>query len=245
MATVKIHSPDKSNRILNILNLGKVKIRGQFIFGSNYSFLVQAKYQDEKIQAVYKPLRGEIPLWDFPYESLSAREVAAFRISQEIGWDFVPPTVIRKDGPLGEGSLQYFIPHNPKFNYFTFPKRFRNRLKRAAFFDLMINNADRKGSHILLDKSEKIWLIDHGLCFHTDPKLRTVIWDFSGQQIPNKLIRDAKNLLKKVRQGLPDLDELLRPEEIQAMIIRLHHLIRSALFPKPDNGHRPFPWPLV
>ena len=129
-----------------------------------------------------------MPLYDFPADSLAAREVAAYVVSEALGWDLVPPTVIRRRAPFGAGSLQEFIPHDPEDTYFSFDDAVRaNACGQVAFFDLIINNADRKGSHILLDRKGNFKLIDHGLCFHTDPKLRTVIWDFSGQPIPEAL----------------------------------------------------------
>jgi streptogramin lyase len=120
---------------------------------------------------------------DFPRASLARREVAAYLVSEALGWRLVPPTVYRKDGPIGSGSLQLFIEHDPGYHYFTFSDADRQRLHPVAIFDLLINNADRKGSHLLLDPDGHLWLIDHGLCFHREDKLRTVIWDFAGEPI--------------------------------------------------------------
>ena len=234
--------------ILEILTHGKLELKGQFVLGSNYSFLAAVDHKGRRLKAVYKPQKGEMPLYDFPADSLAAREAAAFVVSEALGWDFVPPTVIRKSAPFGAGSLQEFIPHNPEDTYFSFDGAIREKLRQAAFFDLIINNADRKGSHILLDRKGRFKLIDHGLCFHTDPKLRTVIWDFSGQPIPEAFISDARLLaakLAELSQVLTDLERFLLPKEIRALARRIHELIETPVFPMPDPERRPFPWPLV
>jgi hypothetical protein len=218
------------------------------VLGSNYTFLAAVEQKGRRLKAVYKPQKGEMPLYDFPADSLAAREVAAFAVSEALGWELVPPTVIRNNGPFGPGSLQEFIPHNPEETYFSFEDAVRAELRQAAFFDLIINNADRKGSHILLDKKGCFKLIDHGLCFHTDPKLRTVIWDFSGQSIPEAFVADAQRLAAKMAETgrvLSDLQALLLPEEIDALARRIRDLIETPLYPMPDPERRPFPWPLV
>lgn len=234
--------------VLEILTHGKLELKGQFVLGSNYSFLAAIDHKGRKLKAVYKPRKGEMPLYDFPSDSLAAREVAAFALSEALGWDFVPPTVIHRRAPFGAGSLQEFIPHNPEDTYFSFDEATRERLRQVAFFDLIINNADRKGSHILLDRKGNFKLIDHGLCFHSDPKLRTVIWDFSGQAIPEPLISDVQKLADMLTEPGPllsDLAQLLLPEEIQALARRVRELIEAPVFPMPDPERRPFPWPLV
>jgi len=233
---------------LEILVHGKLELKGQFVLGSNYSFLVSLDHVGRKLKGVYKPNKGERPLYDFPADSLAAREVAAYVLSEVLGWDFVPPTVIRKHAPFGIGSLQEFIPHNPEDTYFSFNDATRDSLRPVVLFDLIINNADRKGSHILRDLRGNFKLIDHGLCFHTDPKLRTVIWDFSGQAIPEELIQDVNLLLVKLvdpNLALSGLTQLLQPEEIQALIRRVRDLLETPVFPLPDPERRPFPWPLV
>jgi len=234
--------------VIEILTHGTLELKGQFVLGSNYSFLAAVDQKGRKLKAVYKPQKGEMPLYDFPADSLAAREVAAYVVSEALGWNLVPPTVIRNNGPFGPGSLQEFIPHNPEETYFSFDDAVRSELRLTAFFDLIINNADRKGSHILLDKKGCFKLIDHGLCFHIDPKLRTVIWDFSGQPIPEAFIADAGRLAAKLAepsQVLSDLQGLLLPEEIGALARRIRDLTETPLFPMPDPERRPFPWPLV
>lgn len=216
--------------------------------GSNYSFLVTLELDGLSAQAIYKPQKGQMPLWDFPANSLAAREVAAYILSEALGWDLVPPTVIRRKAPLGKGSLQVFIPHNPEENYFTMDEGQRENLLPTALFDLLVNNADRKGSHILLDESGVIRLIDHGLCFHTDPKLRTVIWNFAGQAIPPHLLEDITSLRDDLLTEKPvtaDLLSHLTAAELRAIARRIQDVLDHPLFPSPDPNRRPFPWPLV
>ncbi len=170
--------------IQQVLENGEITLQGQFLLGSNYTFLVKVKYEDQLVDAVYKPMRGEQPLWDFPPASLAGREVAAYIVSEALGLGFVPATVLR-EGPFGPGSLQLHIDYNPNYHYFNFKAADRVRLVPVALFDLLVNNADRKGSHVFFQKrTRRLFSIDHGLCFHEEDKLRTVIWDFAGQTIP-------------------------------------------------------------
>jgi uncharacterized repeat protein (TIGR03843 family) len=232
---------------LALLSGGSLELKGQFTWGSNYTFLVQVTQGDQRCAAVYKPARGERPLWDFPEGTLAQREVAAYIVSRELGWDLVPPTVLRPDGPAGPGSLQLFVDADPERHYFTFSDAEKQRLRPVAVFDLLVNNADRKGGHVLLGESDHLWLIDHGVCFHVEDKLRTVIWDFVGQPIPSELLA----ALRRVRPALEDggrlraeLEGLLSFGEIDALRARADRLLRAKRFPPPGAG-RPYPWPLV
>jgi uncharacterized repeat protein (TIGR03843 family) len=236
--------------ILCALQEGKIVVQGEFLWGSNYTFLVEVQYDGQTHQAVYKPARGERPLWDFPTASLCRREVAAFLLSSALGWDLVPPTVYRKKGPIGGGSLQWFIEHDPNYHYFNFSKEDRERLRPTVLFDLLINNADRKGSHILKDPHDHFWLIDHGVCFHVEDKLRTVIWDFMGEPIPDDLCEDIRLMRRKLGMldnessgVLAELQQYISPAELRALAKRADDLIISGRFPEPDPYRRPFPWP--
>lgn len=224
-----------------------MEIAGQFNWGSNYTFLVNLTHDGETIQAVYKPQRGERPLWDFPPESLAGREVAAYLVSEALGWGLVPATIFRADGPLGPGSLQQHVPHDPELHYFTFSDEIRQRLRPAAMFDLIVNNADRKGGHILLGEGGKLWLIDHGICFHAAPKLRTVIWDFVGEQLPADLVADVERLQAGLADNAlrRDLAQYLNDEELDAMRARIAQLLAVSRFPAPPEDERYTPWPLV
>ncbi len=241
-------TPNKKS-ILNALQHGRLTLTGQFVHGSNYTFMVRVAQEGQEYLAVYKPSRGETPLWDFPENTLARREVAAFLISEALGWDLVPPTVYRRKGPHGPGSLQLFIEHDPNYHYFTFSEEDRQRLRPAALFDLVVNNADRKGGHILFDAHHHLWLIDHGLCFHVEDKLRTVIWDFAGEQIPLELADSLEKLLAELGESQSALTrllgELLAGEEIEALVRRIRRVLERCRFPTPVGNRRPYPWPPV
>ncbi|MEX1247269.1 MAG: SCO1664 family protein [Anaerolineales bacterium] len=233
--------------ILEQLQQGIIEIVGQFTWGSNYTFLVNVAGGSGSLEAVYKPQRGERPLWDFPPQTLARREVAAFLVSEALGWDLVPPTVLRHDAPFGPGSLQQRVGHDPDQHYFTFGEKTREQLRQPALFDLIVNNADRKGGHVLLDDAGKIWLIDHGISFHAEPKLRTVIWDFAGEALPPQLLSDMQRLRTQLKGGSlrEELLRYLSPEELSALDERLEYLLADSRFPAPPEGERVTPWPLV
>ncbi|MFN0093299.1 MAG: SCO1664 family protein [Dehalococcoidia bacterium] len=218
-------------------------------YSSNYVFLAQLCAGEQTLTAVYKPRRGENPLWDFPDGTLFQREVAAYRLSRILEWPVVPPTVVRVEGPQGVGSLQLYIRHDPKSHFFEQREapELVPQLKRMAVFDYLANNADRKGGHCLLDEEGHIWGIDHGLCFHDVYKMRTVIWDWAEERIPKAMLEDVAGLHDRLRAAddavLP-LAELLAPAEVSALIQRAAKLLATRTFPAP-GPHRSYPWPLV
>jgi uncharacterized repeat protein (TIGR03843 family) len=227
------------------LQNGKIELKGQFMPGSNYTFLVDVRYREQKLQAVYKPSRGEQPLWDFPDQTLAHREVAAYLVSQALDWCFVPLTVLREDGPYGAGSIQQYIEYDPNYHYFNFSEGDRARLAPVMLFDLLCNNADRKGSHVIIEEgTRKLWLIDHGLCFHEDEKLRTVIWDFAGEPIPDDLLIPLAHLSSD-KNLLADLQPYLSSREISALLARAKTLVSSHVFPHPPDHRRAYPYPPV
>jgi uncharacterized repeat protein (TIGR03843 family) len=230
--------------LIDTLSKGEIDIKGQFMLGSNYTFLVNIHHEGQEIPAVYKPQKGEQPLWDFPSESLAGREVAAYLVSEAAGFCFVPLTIMR-DGPLGPGALQQYIDYNPNYHYFNFKDEDLRRLRPVALFDLLINNADRKGSHILVQKrTRKLYLIDHGLCFHTEEKLRTVLWDFAGEPFSPELIETLKHFRETLKGGLSiQLSAYLLPEEIAALDARARTLLSACQFPDPPEDRRAFPYP--
>ena len=196
------------------------------------------------VQAVYKPHRGEQSLWDFP-DGLYRREVAAHRLSEALGWGVVPPTVVREDAPFGPGSLQLFIESDYEQHYFTLLEEGgrEDELQVFCAFDVVANNADRKSGHVLYASDGRLWGIDHGLCFHAHPKLRTVIWDFAGEEVPDHVVAD---LARFVSGGLPDeLAELLSGAEAEAVLERAAALAEAGVFPEPVGDRPPYPWPLV
>jgi uncharacterized repeat protein (TIGR03843 family) len=234
--------------VIEALQKGTLDLQGQFLSGSNYTFLGELAYNDLNFQVVYKPVRGEQPLWDFPHGSLARREVAAYLVSEALGWNFVPPTILRKDGPLGSGSLQQYIDHDPNDHYFNFEEKDRQRLRAVVIFDLLLNNADRKGGHILRDTQDDLWLIDHGLCFHSEDKLRTVVWDFSGEEIPQDILSCVTRLTDQLKEGellYTELLKYLRPGEISALCTRARRVFEIGHFPSPPASRRSYPWPPV
>ena len=227
-----------------VLANGEIELKGQFTRGNNYTFLVNVCHAGSEIPAVYKPTRGEQPLWDFPGNSLAGREVCAYLVSQALGFGMVPFTLLR-DGPLGLGSLQKYIDHDPNYHYFNFKPADLERLRPVVLFDLLVNNADRKGSHILVQKrTRKLYLIDHGLCFHVEDKLRTVIWNFAGEPIPVDLLV-ALATFRANRQFSTSLALYLSPEEVVALDQRAEALLAAGQFPFPPEDRRAFPYPPV
>jgi Phosphatidylinositol 3- and 4-kinase len=228
-----------------VLGTGELEVLGLLPNASNHTFLARAKSADEEILAVYKPRRGEAPLWDFPEGTLCAREVAAYVVSRALGWPNVPATVLR-DGPYGVGSVQRFVSHDPEEHYFTLAERFPEEFRRVAAFDMVVNNADRKSGHCLLAEDGRIFLVDHGVCFSDEPKLRTVIWDFIGDPLEEGTRADARRLAGEIRRGQvrDELANLLAPVELAALAERADAVAAAVRFPEPGPD-RPFPWPPI
>jgi len=205
--------------------------------GSNYTFAVAlADKLGARCLAVYKPRRGEVPLWDFPDGSLYRREYAAYVVSQALRWPFIPPTVIR-DGPYGIGSMQFYVAPADGVSYFQFRAQHRRELRQITLFDHLVNNADRKVSHLIEDRAGQVWGIDHGLTFHEDWKLRTVVFDFCGQPIPPELLRDLRELrADRLRAAAlqSELSGLLTAREIAVFFERLDRLLARRTFPELD-----------
>ena len=196
--------------------------------------------------AVYKPERGESPLWDFPAGTLYRREVAAYELSKLLGWPRIPPTVVRKSGPHGVGAMQQFVESDGR-HFLSEQAARRDDWIRIALFDVLTNNADRKSGHCLFDAEDRVWVIDHGLTFHVDHKLRTVIWDFSGEPLPGDLCSDIERALAQLERGrlARRLGELLSPTEMRTLKRRLRHALEPGWrFPTPSSGWS-LPWPPV
>jgi uncharacterized repeat protein (TIGR03843 family) len=237
-----------SDEALARLRTGEVEVLGRLPWSSNATLLAEIKAADDgaggdTLHAVYKPRRGERPLWDFP-AGLDRREVAAYELSAALGWDVVPETVLRDDLPFGVGSLQRFVPFDGDEHYFTLYEDdvHHEALRTIGCFDLVCNQADRKSGHCLLGDDGRIWAVDNGLAFHTEAKLRTVIWEFAGEPIPDRLRQDICELLGR---GLPaSLAALLDDDERTALRLRAEQVVAQATFPLPQ-GDRHYPWPLV
>ncbi|NDJ59745.1 MAG: SCO1664 family protein [Chloroflexi bacterium] len=237
-------------RVLEALNEGDICDEyGILRWSSNYAFLVSVTHKDITTTAVYKPQKGERPLWDFPDGTLCYREMASFLTSQELTWDIVPPTVLR-EGPRGLGSIQFYIDHDPRVNYFSLEdeEAMIPQLMRIATFDYMVNNADRKGGHCLVDGQGHIWGIDHGITFHRAHKLRTVIWDFAGQPIPEPFLQDIDQLCltldTQTSTYRKEMQKLLSQAEMNAFHARVRHMLKQRRYPLPGPGPN-YPWPPV
>ncbi len=235
-------------QIAEVLARGELEVVGRLRYSSNGAFLVEAAADGITIPAVYKPRRGERPLWDFPDGTLCAREVAAYELSQGLGWGIVPVTVLREDGPWGLGAVQRFVDHDPDDHYFTLLADHLERFQQFAVFDVLANNTDRKGGHCLYDRVNDLVLgIDHGLTFHRTWKLRTVIWDFADEPLPTPLVDDVCRAVAELDDGPlgERLAALLAPDELAAIAVRAADLLRAGRFPAPDPGYHSVPWPMV
>ncbi len=234
-------------QVIELLREGEMELLQLLPWSSNYTFVTRITRGEQSSLAVYKPRRGERPLWDFPTGTLYRREVAAFQLSDALGWHIVPPTVPRR-GEHGIGMVQLYIDHDPEEHFFTFRDPWPEELTRIALFDALINNADRKGGHCLRDQEGRVWAIDHGICFHEEPKLRTVIWELAGEPIPPALLADLCSLQTTLTSESPLRDaiaKLLLPAEGAALVRRLDTLIHNQRFPLPPAGQRHVPWPMV
>lgn len=232
--------------VLTMLEEGEIEDCNLIPTGSNYTFSATVSANGSgKLAAIYKPARGERPLWDFPRGTLHHRERAAYLASQLLGWPLIPPTVVR-DGPLGAGSVQLFVPTEDRWDFNDLLRKHRRALQEIAVFDLVANNADRKAGHCLLGVDGRVWSIDHGLTFNVDPKLRTVLWDYCGEAVPKRLLGDLEALRDEPAKR-DELTRLLEPhldgDEIAALFRRVERLLRVRKFPQLDD--RNIPWPLV
>lgn len=246
-SAARLKFPVDHSQTLPLLATGAMSVQGRVPWSSNYTFVVTIHADGQEIPAIYKPSQGERPLWDFPPGTLAKREYAAYLVSTALGWPNIPPTVLR-DGPAGLGAVQLFIDTVEGEHYFTLRDAQRDEMKRIAAFDAVINNTDRKAGHILLGKDRRIWCIDHGVTFHEYPKLRTVIWDFTEQAIPEKLLNDLCVLQARLTRAdslCDTLSDLLSPREVKALRERIAGLIASGTFPAPPEDWPPVPWPPI
>ena len=243
LSTSELSAPSGDGNVNEIITNGEIELIGRMPWSSNATFLAEATLDGNSTRVIYKPHIGERPLWDFP-DGLWKREVAAYELSSALGWEVVPFTVSREDAPHGIGSVQRFIDADFEQHYFTMleDEETHDQLQRMAVFDFVCNNTDRKGGHCLIDPNGHIWGIDNGLSFHAEFKLRTVIWDFGGEEIDDELLADLQSL---VDTGLNDaVKELLGTFERDAVLGRARALIREGVLPIDESGHR-YPWPLI
>jgi uncharacterized repeat protein (TIGR03843 family) len=237
--------------VLELLLRAPLEVLGRFAAASNATLLCRVGADDELL-AVYKPARGERPLWDFAAGTLHRREVAAAVVDGALGLGMVPETVLRPDAPYGPGSVQRFVEHDPERHYFTLLEEddpaIVAQLEAMIVFDLVVNNADRKAGHVLVDEEERVRLVDHGVCFHVEAKLRTVAWDLAGEPVPEDLRRRAGRAADAVRREDGDvrsrLRDLLTGAEVEATAARAGRVAALERFPPPE-GPRPWPWPPI
>jgi len=235
-------------RALALLAEGELTVEGRLPWSSNATWLATVRDGDLVASAVYKPRRGERPLWDFPPGTLYRREVAAFLVSQALGWGLVPPTVIR-DGPWGPGALQVFVPHDPEAHFLTLESPDPRVVDRLVAFDVVTNNADRKSGHVLAGDDGALWAIDHGVTFHVEPKLRTVIWERAGRPVPESERGDLEALAAALEDPASALRAALAPllsaAEVRAVARRARDLLAAGRFPAPAPEGISLPWPPV
>jgi len=237
-------TPAERDTALRLLADGHITLHGRIVAASNASFLGTVTLGDESATCVYKPVRGERPLDDFPDGTLWKRERAAYLVSDATGWDIVPPTVTRDDGPFGEGMAQLWIDVDQSADVWTIVNLPDARLRRIALFDAAVNNADRKGGHLLPAPDGHLYGVDHGICFAAEPKLRTILWDWRGQPIAPDELAVLRSLRAKLDGPLCHaLQALIAPAELRAFETRLDRLLRTTVFPQPDPDRMAVPWP--
>jgi uncharacterized repeat protein (TIGR03843 family) len=228
----------------HLLTNGTIELEGRVSGSSNQALLVRLSVDGLEALACYKAEAGERPLWDFP-DGLWRREIAAFELDQVLGGDLVPVTVGRDDGPFGPGSFQWWVDDNLEDHYFTLREReeLHDWFRELVAFDVVANNADRKSGHVLFD-GQRCWAIDNGLSFHEEDKLRTVIWEFAGLEVPGPML---ERLERFANGHVGNLPQWLRPHEVTRAQERARELVQYAAYPEPDEDGDwpPYPWPLV
>ncbi|MBB4762283.1 SCO1664 family protein [Amorphoplanes digitatis] len=257
---------------LELLTRGEMELEGRLVGASNTTLRAEITLDGLTRRCVYKPVRGERPLWDFPDGTLAGREVSAFLVSQATGWGLVPPTILR-DGPLGPGACQLwidepddaetligFIPaYDVPAGWFAIASARDEdgdayalahaddpRLSRLAVLDAVINNADRKAGHVLYAPGGRIHAVDHGVCFHVENKLRTVLWGWTGKAIPADSVETLSVLAERLEGDLgAELEQHLTVTEVQHAQLRVRRLLRAARFPEPSRDWPAVPWPPV
>ena len=228
---------------MDLLRTGTLSIEGRLVDASNTTLYCALSGDGLTTACVYKPVRGERPLWDFPDGTLAAREVAAYEVSAALGWQVVPPTVLR-DGPVGEGMVQLWIDGDETVDLGRLVRADRPALRRMAVFDAVVNNADRKGGHLIPVPGGHVYGVDHGVSFHQQDKLRTVLWSWAGQPLPDDAV-DALSELRALLEGSLDavLSALLTRREVVAVRRRLDRLLTRRCYPEPSGDWPAVPWP--
>ena len=222
---------------------GEIDLEGRMLDASNVTLVGYIRTGELEAECVYKPVAGERPLWDFPDGTLAGREVSAALISEATGWRVVPPTVLR-DGPFGPGMVQLWVDGDPDVDLAAFVRSDDPGLRRMAIFDAVVNNADRKGGHIIPTSDGHVYGVDHGICFSVDPKLRTLLWRWAGQPLPVEALEVLEKLTGDLMGDLGDqLHEHLTRREVRRTQQRVAELLRSGRYPQPSGDWPALPWP--
>lgn len=254
----------------HLLREGELEVEGRLGDASNTTLRCLLAGDDGSVRCVYKPVAGERPLWDFPEWTLTRRELAAFELSEVLGWGLVPPTVWRETGPGGSGMCQAWVAEDPDASQVAVVRPGRvpegwlhvldaedgsgrpvalvhadtDELARMAVFDALCNNADRKGGHVLTDRDGRVWGIDHGVTFAAEDKLRTVLWGWAGEAVPDVILADVEHLHVLLESTLDPVDRWLAEDERDALRHRVRELLGDGLFPLPSGRWPAIPWPV-
>ncbi len=221
------------------IDRGELEVEGRFVDASNATLFAHCLYEGLSIPVIYKPIAGERPLWDFPDGNLAQRERATYLLSEELGLDLVPYTIVR-EGPFGLGMVQEWIEISEEIDVIAVAQSKNSRIRLMALFDAIINNTDRKYGHILPITEEQIFGCDHGVTFHVDPKLRTVLWQFAGEPFTILEMQTLTQVLKVAQLRLRDL---ISPAEMDALLLRVRALMVAGSFPFPSEDWPSIPWP--
>ena len=231
------------SEVLEILSNGEIEVEGRLVDASNATLLISVSHQGRVLRAIYKPIAGERPLWDFPDGNLASRERAAYLVSQSLGYEQVPLTILR-DGPFGQGMVQQWIDIDESIDLEDFFRERNEQLRKVAIFDAVINNTDRKIGHLIPDAEGSLFICDHGVTFHEDDKLRTVIWQWAGEELTQQERETLQNLLSAIESDqISELKSLITESEISALKYRIERLVSEGKFPTPNPDWPAIPWP--
>ncbi len=231
------------DEVLRLLRDGELTVEGRLVDASNATLYCTATLDEVTAAVVYKPVRGERPLWDFPDGTLAGREVSAYLVSQATGWDVVPPTVLR-EGPFGPGMCQLWVDVDESVDLAQLARSDHPDLRRMAVFDAVVNNADRKGGHLLPREDGRVQGVDHGICFSHEDKLRTLLWQWRGKRLTDEAVEVLSSVRAQLEGPLGEaLHELLTVREVRATVARVDRLLTSRCHPQPSEDWPAIPWP--
>jgi uncharacterized repeat protein (TIGR03843 family) len=239
----ELRAPTDDAEALLLLREGAIDVEGRMLDASNVTLFGTIRRGDVVGECVYKPVAGERPLWDFPDGTLAGREISTFLVSEATGWRVVPPTVLR-EGPFGPGMVQLWIDGVADVDLPAFVRRDEPALRRMAVLDAVVNNADRKGGHIIPMPDGHAYGVDHGICFSVDPKLRTLLWRWAGKPLTAEALEVLERLGNALRGELgEELHEHLTRREVRATQQRVAELLRTGRHPEPNGEWPALPWP--